>query len=343
MKNTICLLSLLLVLGCIDQIEIATTPEDPLVVVDGVFTDLEEPQIIRISESIPSNSQIPAPVSNARIYVEDQDGNRVTFVEGERREYWFFGRSKPNKQYRLLGVLPDGREISSTLQSVPPSFPLTEISIVDTLVTFTDESGDKRRVHSIDFYARSFVSTLESKQYLRFSPETVYQISEIVCGPFDQAETCYIYNDVRPPSVNLLEVDPSNDPILFNNFVYRRKIDIAMGEIFALDLRLYSYNKAEYEYWEKLKLIFDQNRNITDSTPARITGNITANDGSEVQGQFAVVGKSRLIEIVRNSDFPTQQLPYCGLPGLRPYPLPNGCCGCRVLSGATTNRPDYWS
>ena len=329
--------------GCIDQIDLKTNNAAPVIVVDGLFTNLEETQLIKISESIDVNSQIPVPVSGAQIFVEDQDGNKTPFIEQQSGHYMAEAKAEKGNQYRLFGTLPDGRVITSNFQHVPDTFPVGDISLVDTMVFFTDESGDKRRLHSLDFYANVSVNSVPSKKYLRVSPESVYQVSEIVCSPFaPPPKVCYIYNDVRPIEVNLFEIDATENPVQFNNFIFRRKIDYAMGEVFALNVRLYSYNKTEYEYWEKLKLIFDQDGNITDTNPARIIGNITADDGSEIQGQFAVVGKSKRIKIIRNADFPTQQFPLCGYPGLRPYPLPSACCGCQSLSGATLNKPDYW-
>jgi len=62
--------------------------------------------------------------------------------------------------------------------------------------------------------------------------------------------------------------------VTFKSFVYRRRIDYVFGEIFALDLSLYSYNKEEFEYGRRSKQIFDQCGSVTDVRLARIQGNI---------------------------------------------------------------------
>ena len=344
MKNKIQYLLLLplLCIACVDQIEIPINPENPVIVVDGIFTNLEETQLIKISESIALESQVPIPVSGALIYVEDQDGNRISFTEQEEGNYTAEARAEAGNQYRLVGTLPDGREITTELQETPESFPLEDVRIVDTLVTITDESGDSRRIHAIDFYASGAVNSLETDKYLRFSHETVYQIREDFCSPFVAAKTCYVYNDVLAEDINLVRIEPSNAPVGYNKLVHRRRIDRTMGELFGLDLRLYSYNKKEFDYWENLKLVFDQNGNITDNIPARIEGNVRTSDGSEIQGQFAVVGKTGFIKLVANADFPTIALPVCGIPGFRPNPRPAACCSCLVLKGATLVRPEFW-
>lgn len=329
--------------SCIDQIDLEVKSTESVVVVDGLFTTQEEWQVIRIAESIDVNSQVPKYISGAKVYVEDAVGNRVEFLEeGDGNSYTAMAKAEAGKQYRLFAILPDGREITSNLQMVPDSFPIDEIVVIDTLVNFTDDSGNPQRIRSLDFYAKASVDGVAATQYLRFSPKTAYQISEITCGPFHTPKTCYFYNDKPPIEVDIFKVDSSASTVAYNSLVYRRGIDNIFGEIFALDLRLYSYNEKEYEYWENLKAIFDQDGGITDSTPGRLSGNVTASDGSEIQGQFAVVGKSRKIEIVRNSDFSTQQLPLCGIPGARPFPLPDACCACDLLSKASLEKPAYW-
>ncbi len=329
--------------ACIDQIDLEAETTDSVVVIDGLLTTEQELQVIRVSESIDINSQIPIYISGAKIYVEDAEGNRTEFLEqGDGNGYVAETKAVSGKQYRLFGILPDGREITSNLQAVPKPLPIDQISVIDTLVDFVDDSGNPQRIRVLDFYAAASVPQVAQDQYLRFSAKTAYQISEITCGPFHTPKTCYFYNDNPPIDVNLFKVNQSEVPVQYNSLVYRRGIDNIFGEVFALDLRLYTYNETEYEYWEDLKSIFDQDGGITDSTPGRLSGNITANDGSEIQGQFAVVGKTRKIEIVRNGDFPTQQLPLCGIPGSRPFPLPDACCACDLLSKANLEKPPYW-
>lgn len=329
--------------SCIDQIEFDTNSEEPLIVIDGVFTNQDEMQMIRISQSIDVNSQIPIYVSGAEVYVEDEQGNRITFdYQTESKSYVASAKAEYGKSYRLFSILPDGREITSNYQTVPDTFPIGEISVVDTLANFADDSGNEQQFRVLDFYATATASNLEKTQYVRLSPKTVYQTSETKCGPFHTPKTCYFYNDNPPIDVRIFKIDPSTESVSYNSLVYRRYLDYSFGEVFALDLRLYTYNKEEYTYWERLKSIFDQDGGITDNTPGRLFGNIKSNDGTEIQGQFAVVGKTRKIKFVRNSDFSTQQLPLCGIPGARPFPLPDACCACDVLPKASLEKPSFW-
>lgn len=329
--------------ACIDQIEFETSPQNRVFVIEGVFSNLEEMQVVRVSQSISLGSQVNEPVYDAQLFVEDGDGNRLELLSQNDGSYATMGQALPGKEYRLAGTLPGGLQITSNFQTVPTSVEVDEINLVDTLVTFLDENGKTTRWRALDFYANATLGPFTEKKYLRFSTNTVYQTSEITCSPFHTAKICYFYDDNPPSEVQLFTIDTGESPRSINSLVYRRQIDYTLGEIFSLDLHLFNYNAAEYEYWENLKSLFDQDGGITDVLPGRLKGNITAANGTEVQGQFAVVGKSRKIKFVRNSDFSTQQLPLCGLPGFRPQPLPGACCSCDGSSpSARLDKPDYW-
>ena len=328
--------------SCIDRIDFPEDQSESIIVVDGTFSASPGMHKIKLSSSIPVNRQVNEPVSQAKVFVEDKSGNRIPFFEMKEGSYESQTQAVVGRTYRLYAELPDGRTIRSNFQEVPDSFQITEISHKDTLATFLNESGSTQRQKSIEFFAVAKNELIQEDFHLRFHYETAYQVLETVCSPFHTPKACYFYNDERPFDLNLFEIESQTGAVSFESLVLRREIDYTLTEIFGLDLYLYNYNKEEFEYWKQLKQLFDQSGNITDAIPARLKGNIVADDGSEVLGQFAVVGKSRKIKLIGNSDFPTNKLPFCGIAGLRPRPLPDECCDCLGLKGATTIKPDYW-
>ncbi len=342
MKVLTILICFLFFFSCVERIEFPVEDQEELIVVDGIFSAYEGEQIIKLSKSIQVNSQVNVPLANASVFVEDEQGNKMSFPETESGVYKSQERAEVGKNYRLYAELPDGRSITSNFQSVPDSFSIKEINTIDTLTTFINESGSNQRLRALEFFARAKNESVENDLYLRYKAETVYQVLETQCGPFHNPKACYFYNDERPFDINLFEIDNSAAPIEFETLVLRRKIDYRLTEIFAIDLSLLSYNKEEFDYWKRLKQLFDQQGNINDVNPARLIGNVVANDGSEILGQFAVVGKSRKIRIIGNADFATSRLPFCGFAGNRPFPLPEECCDCLFLEGATLLKPDYW-
>lgn len=341
MKLVIFLSGLCLV-SCIDRIDFPVEPSEEIVVIDGTFSAATGEKTIKISKTIPVNSQVNIPLGKASVFVEDDLGDKIEFIEGVEGTYVTDSKASAERSYRLYAELPDGRTISSEYQQVPDSFSINEIITIDTLVTFLNESGKNQRLRALDFLAICKNESVENDLFLRFSTRTVYQVLELQCGPFHVPKTCYFYDDERPFALNIFEIEGNAETVEFENLVLRRKIDYRLSEVFALDLSLLSYNREEYEYWQKLKQLFDQEGNINDINPARLAGNVTADDGSEVLGQFAVVGKSRMIKLLGNADFPTQRYPFCGVAGNRPWPIPDACCNCLNLPNATLERPTYW-
>jgi len=342
MKCILPFVCLVFLFSCIERIDLEVEEPDKVVVVDGIFSSGNGEKVIRLSKTLQVNSQINLPLENARVFVEDDQGQRIFFSEHSAGVYKSMSKAKSDHTYRLFAELPDGRTITSNYQAVPDSFSIAEINTVDTLATFLNESGATQRQKSLVYFAVAKKESVENDFFLRFRYETAYQVLESKCGPFHITKACYFYNDERPFAINLIEINKYDSVVEFETMVLRRKIDFRLSELFGLDLRLLSYNKAEFEYWQNLKKLFDQEGNINDVNPARLIGNITADDGTEILGQFAVVGESRKIKLVGNADFPTSRLPFCGFAGNRPFPLPDECCDCLGLNGATLLRPDFW-
>ena len=328
--------------SCIDPIDIDTPAADKEIVIDGLFTNQLETQTIKISTSVNIGDTRFIGVSGADVSIIDQNGTAILFTEGEEGIYQTQSQAITSNQYKLNITLSGGEVIESAYQNVPSSFPMDSVSIVDTLVVSLSQNGSQNSARNIDFYAHSSSSSVDEDFFLRYSVETAFQQTELICSPFFNPETCYTYNDQPPFNIALLAINPSDEAVRFNTFVYRRLINYAFGEIFAMKLSLYSYNFKEYDYWSNLKSIFDQDGNITDVLPSRLEGNLKTTEGERVLGHFAVVGKSEIVRIVRNSDFTTFVNPYCGAPGFPPFPRPEACCFCLALDGATLVRPPYF-
>ncbi len=328
--------------SCLDPIDLPTQQGDPKVVVDGTFTDLLEKQIVKLSYSTFVENQVIEPVTGAQVSVEDDAGNSILFTEENPGEYSSLSQAVRGRTYNLKAILDNDDILTSRIQSVPTSFVLDSISIKDSLTTFIDQGGNRRRLNSIHFISHGSQQSVNENLFLRYKINTTYRVSEVICNPLVSAKTCYISNDERPQSVQLLEVEESDVPFAFKQFIYFRPIDFYFGEIFGLDVGLLSYNQEEYNYWVNLKATFDQNGDITDVLPGKLIGNIISSSGNEILGSFAVVGKSRATKLVRNSDFTKYQNPYCGVAGFQPFPLPDECCFCLLFPGSTLEKPDYW-
>ncbi len=328
--------------SCIDQIEFDVDSSSPLVVVDGHFSNLLELQKVSLTFTTNVKSQVAPPVKGAQLYFESDDQQKIPLEENDDGIYSVYAQADKNKSYRLMGVLPDGRSIESTYQRVHEVAALDSISVTDSLTIFVNESGKQSNFRSLVFDVHGSKDLVKDNLFMRVNTETSFRVSELICSPFFPPRTCYIINDVKPNKINLFEINSTNSPVFFSTTVHSRIIDYYFGEIYGVDVTLLSYERDSYLYWENLKKLFDQNGEITDVTPARLTGNIKSNDGTEVLGLFSVVGKKRLSQLITNADFKTHVNPLCGVAGIPPWPLPDACCNCSILPNSTLEKPDYW-
>jgi len=328
--------------SCLDQIDLPVSKGEPKVVIDGVFTELHEKQIINISYSTFVENQVIEPVTDAEVYVEDDLGNSILFNEELPGEYSAIAQAIRGRVYNLKAILVNGDVLTSRKQSVPGSFTLDSISIKDSLTVFIDQSGRTKRLNSVHFIANGSQQKVEEDLFLRYDINTTFQVTEVICSPFKVPETCYIYNDEEQQSIQLLEINKTANYFTFAQNIYFRPIDFYFGEVFGLDVGLLSYNKQEFDYWLNLKATFDQNGDITDVLPGKLVGNVKSSFNNEILGLFSVVGKSRATKIVRNSDFERHQNPFCGIPGFQPFPLPEECCLCLIFPKSKLDKPDYW-
>jgi len=330
--------------SCIDPLPQESGEVPKVVVIDGQFSDRLGPQNIRLSEAVELNSQVPIPISNAQVEVISDLGETIRFLEksDDKGNYEIESQAVDGREYMLHITLSDGSEISSAFQSVPPSLPIDTLKMEDDLVSFVDESGRSRTRWILDFSVGSSLDRVEQDYFIRYDLETVWQLTEVQCSPLHTIKICYIYDRNIAFDIELLEIPQSDNPISFEQKVYQRFIDEAIGEVMAVKVDVISYNEEQYRYWEKIQSVFSQTGNITDQLPARVNSNFSSTNDISVAGQFSVVGQSEKVLFVRNADVELNVNPVCGAPGFRPWPLPRECCSCGLREGASTAKPYYW-
>ncbi len=334
----------LLFQGCIDRLEQETGSVPNVVVVDGQFSDREGPHNILLSKAINLNSQVRVPIQDASVALVSSSGNVLNFIHNNEvpGTYTYIGAAEKDESYRMQVQLLDGSEITSPFQSLPDSFPINQLRIEDDLISFVDEDGRSRTRWVLDLYAESNPERIAQDLYLRYDIETVWQLTEVQCSPLHTIKACYINDREVAFDISLLELKKNEQGADFEQFVYRRFIDEALGEVMAIKVDALSYNQADYQYWDRLKSLFSQTGNITDILPAKITSNLEASEGIEVAGIFSVVSQSEKVIFVRNADIQLNVNPVCGVPGFTPRPRPQECCNCLLREGASTIKPYYW-
>ena len=335
---------IVLLQSCIDQLPQEEGAVPKVVVVDGQFSDREGPHNILLSKAINLNSQVRQPITDATVGIVSMSGETLNFIHDNEvpGTYTYIGAASTDEAYKLQVRLSDGNEITSTFQSLPTGFPIESLRMEDDLLSFVDENGRSRTRWVLDLYAESNQQSIEEDLYIRYDIETVWQLTEVQCSPLHTTKSCYINDRDVAFDISLLELKKNDQAVDFEQFIYRRFIDEAIGEVMAIKVDALSYNQADYEYWERLKSLFSQTGNITDILPAKVVSNLAPSEGIEAAGIFSVVSQSEKVIFIRNSDVQLSVNPVCGAPGFTPRPRPQECCNCLLRNGASTEKPYYW-
>jgi len=368
-KKTLILLLLLtaLITSCISQFVPVITEEKELLVVQGLITDSNETDTIKLSKSLPVGQKSePSPLKGCMVTLSDDLGNTYTLPEIKAGSYITPSsfKGEVGRQYTLH--ISSGQEFSSfhyvsnpmEMKPVPPID-----SIYYTKTVIEPASGFFKGVDGCQIYLDTHDPS-GSCRYFRwdFSETWILRLLFPVVN-----QTCWIKD--KSHSINIKStVAFTESKITRLPVTYITNVTDRLSRKYSILVNQYSLNEDEYVYWEKIQNIAVQVGGLYDVIPASVQSNMKCiEDPSEkVLGYFSVSAKSskRLFIqgnfegiIYRYGDCVTDTIPYVDPPGLgvsvwiiedEPFFVPpfrvltdkKGCADCTVRG--SNIKPDFW-
>jgi hypothetical protein len=292
----IVLISFVLILdGCIVQFIPETNEDQELLVVEGLITDQPEPNIVKLSKSMPlGNRKASRPLKGCTVWItddlgteynlrEDMDGTYLTdpgsFQGQVGRKYTlhiYTNTSYNNINYESLPV---------EMKPVPPidSIYYEKKILQENEGGWPDDEGCQVYLNTHDteglckFYRWEFSETWEFR--LPYSA-----VTNRICWLSANS------NKINIKSTSVLEEDRiSQYPLNFiSNQTDRLKVK------YSILVHQYSLNEEEFLYWEKLKNITEEVGGLYDIIPSAIPSNIWCieDQNSKVLGYFSVSARS---------------------------------------------------
>ncbi len=358
---------LVLLNGCISQF-IPETAEDPdLLVVEGIITDQDEPNTIKLSRSQPLGERnSPIPVTGFSVTISDDLGNNYTLRETVAGSYQtdpanfrgIVGRTytlhlRNNASYNSLTY----QSFPMEMKQVPPidSIYYEKMAIQEKYKNSTPSEGCQIYLNTHDpqntckFYRWEYSETWEFR--------LPYTVPNNICWISSNSDKINIKS-----TSSLAEDRINNYPLDFvSNTSDRLKVK------YSILVNQYSLNEDEYVYWEKLQAIGEQVGGLYDITPASIPSNIWCNENpnESVLGYFSVSAtKSKRLFIkdnfsgiinlytdcIADTVFGGGPSPNQGIsswviidnfmPPYKVYTYSKGCADCSVRG--TTQEPVFW-
>ena len=111
-----------IVSGCVDPIEIDLKPAPPQLVVDGMITNEAHPPALKLNytRSYNSKGSVSPPLTNAQVYLTDDQGAHYDYLEQAPGTYQLIGLvGQIGRTYTLHIITEQGKEYESAPEKMP--------------------------------------------------------------------------------------------------------------------------------------------------------------------------------------------------------------------------------
>lgn len=348
--------------SCVEQIEFELEKlERERLIVSGTLTNLNEPQVVFLSET---TSQARKPLladEENRIFTLNNlprplQGARVTLVDASQGRPWDYQETEPGK-YELfdfpgtvsnselyLEILVGDRLYRSRPQKIPEAIGSDELSfsfertrlkdnpdaaqvIIKTEVTLPEQIGD---------------------YYLRWTVDEAYFWDlTFFPNPFNTPPPpCIVFGFPDPERIPLINGDLLNRPSGKSiQIVTKRLVDQSFLNRHFFNVRQLSISKDAFEYWRRVRELVNNTGSVFDSPPAQIKGNLyNVNDSEEVVLGYFEVAKAKVSRIYTTfADVPFFLEKSCEyVSSRRRDQYDPRCLSCNVFTNSQGFFPEWW-
>lgn len=357
--KTIVALLFLSFISCTEPYQLQTETFEEAFVIEATITNELKKQQIKISKTYKFEENGPSFESGAEVYVEDDLGNQYEFAELDNvyesiNEF----QASPGRQYQLHIITEDGREYTSTKQTLTT---INEIENLSTaVVTKEDQTGVEIRVNSYDptgtskYYRYEYEET--SKVIVpKWHPLKAILLDQprICAGTIapgfetigfeprtEEARVCYTTkasDDIFQTSTSANSEDRvSNFPVRFI-----ANTDYTIAERYSILVRQYIQTFEAYTFYKTMKDLSVSESLLSPNQPGFFYGNIKSisNPKEKVIGFFEVASVSskriffNFIDVFPDilppaypADCNTYEFDSMDF-GLNPHPTPEKPCG----------------
>jgi Domain of unknown function (DUF4249) len=347
---TLCLLGLLNLTTCLDEIELkgqqfntkATVIQGKLVLGTNVST--VEVIVTRLGEF--EGQELNSFIGNATVKLLDAEGKALAVPETPNRRAYrvVLPNNNPNysiqvgKPYRLQVLLADGRLYESEPEILTAVSDLEGVTYQQAVLPVVNRQGFVNQDTFFQFSANTKLKAegARDNSRLRWEVYAVYRLSDM------NRRICFNTETMRQERVFLFD-GLNSDIDRLDNYPL---IDIRKDHRFAEGCFLFfiqeTLSDEAYRYWNSVKSLAQRNGNMFDPPAGTIGTNIrNVKDASDrAFGFFYATAHDSIRLHIRPKDagFPRR---YCPQPPTDRIG-PTICDDCRLQTGSSLIRPSYW-
>jgi hypothetical protein len=369
----------LLLGGCIYPIDPPSEGYENLLVVEAVLTDGDDPFEVKLSRSIPINTNELVPEEHAHISISENSEVIYDLYEVNAGRYMAYDlKAKAGNNYQLIIETADGKQYTSDpvlLKNTPPIDSVffkyeervtteSEILVPGLQIYVTTHDVNKNTW----YYRWEFVETWEFRTKYN---STLKWEDGILKEREEQINQCWKYD--RSLNVLVTTSKNLNEDIIYEfPITYISNATDRLISKYSILVKQYALSERSFNYWKDLEKLNENLGTLFDPQPYMLEGNIhNVNDPNEVvlgyfdasavqekrifisRGEFPyfsvrdyyescvdTVGSYGLIpEFILQGFMLVGQLPPEGWVRVYQFSSP-GCVDCRFAG--TNVRPDFW-
>ena len=346
--------SLLGWMGCIEQIESPFSSEviQRNLVVDGKIFPGNGPYYIHLRQIADFARDSLVEVNDARVSIKDEEDHTAEYSYiGEGRYELERGNFSgiEGKSYQIR-IEWEGKRYQSEFATIPEAIPIDRI-----YVDFSFEAPERTPpttlpIDLIKIFLDTSIPERQKGPYLRWELSEDFVLHEFLPpGSLKVPKSCYYHESINPQKILLYDGDRQNPGKKEGVLLGIKEKDWTFFYKHYFNVVQHSISQPAFEYWQRANQVINQVGSIFDTPPAGIQGNVFRTDRPEelVLGYFEATNPDTAhLELFR-ADFPLTVRVEGLCPSVFFYQLfnpvlPEACCRCEVLEGASLLRPYYW-
>jgi hypothetical protein len=282
------LMLLILLSGCLDRLDFLGETEDGQLVVYGLLTDLGEGNKVQVSRTTQYAART-LPVQDATVLLHTEDNLTLPYFNiGDGSYELMFFNPVPGQRYSI-----EIRVAGEVYRSEWARMPLKNVQ--DELqFDFGFEEFRKQAVEPVfTVYANTVLPKDDQPIYLRWQVDETYfwQRTQLPCVGLcpPPPDPCFISDSFDPGRI-LLYDSPNTSGRSFSQVMGKRYVDNSFLYPFFVSVTQFSITPEAYAYWEKIKIMVNNQGGLFDTPPSRVSGNIHHVEDPEKQvlGYFEV-------------------------------------------------------
>lgn len=329
------------IISCIDPIDFETGRPQGTLVIEGQLTTSPSNNFFYLSQVAEFGTFHRVPLTGASARIVDETGQTFAFTETETGFYtlsdpsWLAGI--PGKKYHLELTLPNGQIWRTDPEAMPEPLPIDSVSL-----TVSHLSNGQ-----VDIYASATFPDRDT--WLRYQVVENYAFSEKTWSIFISSKTCYFELPALTPFRQFTNFN--NSATKLERILVGTKKELGSREFSRgrhyFNVHQFSTTEGSYQYYDQLGKLLSLNGSVFDAPPAAVPGNMyrLEDPADRALGYFEMAS----VDTMRTFTYPTLinaafYLPdYCSPEWNYYYPvMPEECCDCLLLPGASLIKPYWW-